>query len=171
MRGLLAVWMGGAASPPQATGGPRGLLAFWMGGAAIAASDAVEVSEEPFRSVPYERHRRPWHPHQETDEERAQRIRRERIRLGIIEEPKESVAQAPGSSASTGADGEGAVSRSNGEPLSPASPIASPASAVLSDAGALTAAQVDELRLLVQLEMKRRNNAALALILLSAAMH
>jgi hypothetical protein len=37
--------------------------------------------------------------------------------------------QAPGSSASTGADGEGAVSRSSGEPLSPASPIARPAEA------------------------------------------
>jgi hypothetical protein len=35
-----------------------------------------------------------------------------------------SLPQAPGSSASTGADGEGAVSRSSGEPLSPASPIA-----------------------------------------------
>lgn len=111
-----------------------------------------------------------WHPPSETEEERAERIRRAHIRLGIEEEQKVSAAQVPAKATSrtriAAADSRAA------RLVEPAPSVEDAARATPAAAETeLSPEEIEELGRLVRLDMQRRYNAALAAILLSAAVH
>lgn len=142
---------------------------FWSDG--FWGSDAAPAE---VRGTPTENVRGySWNPPRETEEERAKRIRRAHIRLGIIEpDPviEDSAAQAP-SKATRGTRIAAADSRAAGlvEPA-PSVEHAALAAPVAAEY-ALSPAELEELGRLARLDMQRRYNAALAAILISAAVH
>lgn len=108
-----------------------------------------------------------WHPPQETEAERVERVLRQRRALGIAEEePQEPLKPAKPQAVRRGM-ADPALSRA--AELVPVS-RSEPRAAVSHDQE-LSPEQVEELRGLVALEAQRRNDDALAVILLSLAAH
>lgn len=123
------------------------------------------VPTVPLRSKRRREDEEGWHPPQETEAERVERVLRQRRALGIVEEEPQEPLQPAKPQAVRRARADPALSRA--AELVPVS-RSEPRAAVSHD---LSPEQVEELRGLVALEAQRRNDDALAVILLSLAAH